>query len=195
MASSPPYTNELPLLPMEIWHQIWSFVDFETLQKICVAVSKTWFNQIRNSATLSSEMKIKTIIFKNGRDEKLSDENFNEILSSWPKLKLLDLSEYKLEKIRSLILTKKINLKDLTLLERIIATPNSSKFVNGHNTDLTELSNFGKVQAIWIYGNHNYVGNFGEVHKIWINPRNVLAPINRKRFLVRMVWSLQSQKS
>ena len=44
MASSLPLnTEERPLLPKEIWHHIWSFVDFETLQKSCVAVSKTWY--------------------------------------------------------------------------------------------------------------------------------------------------------
>ena len=175
-----PHTKELPLLPMEVWHHIWSFIDFENLQKTCVTVSKTWFNEIRNSPTLSNEMKITKIIFKNGRNEKLSDEDLNDILSKWPKLKLLDLTEYKVEKIRSLVLTKKINLKAHTLFERIIAKPNPSKFVhNWHNLspDLTEISDFGEVQAIWIYGNPNYVGNFGEVQKIWIDPKNILAPI------------------
>ena len=59
MASSLPLNTEEQRLLPEIWHHIWSFVDFETLQKSCVAVSKTWFNGIRDSPTLSSEMKIK----------------------------------------------------------------------------------------------------------------------------------------
>ena len=170
-----PYTKELPLLPMEVWHHIWSFIDFENLQKTCVTVSKTWFNEIRNSPTLSSEIRITEKL----NDDDLNDEDFNDVLSRWPKLKLLDLTEYKVEKIRSLVLTKKINLKAHTLFERIIAKPNSSKFVHGHNLtyDLTEISDFGEVQAVWIYGNPNYEGNFGEVQKICIDPKNVLAPI------------------
>ena len=119
MASSLPLnTEERPLLPKEIWHHIWSFVagDFETLQKSCVAVSKTWFNGIRDSPTLSSEMKIKK------GNEELSNEDFNGILSKWPKLKILDLSEFKAGKIQLLILTNKINLKALPLLEKIVAS-------------------------------------------------------------------------
>ena len=113
-ASLVPQTKELPLLPMEVWHHIWSFIDFENLQKTCVTVSKTWFNEIRNSPTLSSEMKITEKL----SDEDLNDEDLNDILSRWPKLKLLDLTEYKVEKIRTLVLTKKINLKAHTLFER-----------------------------------------------------------------------------
>ena len=104
MASSLPLnTEERPLFPMEVWHHIWSFEagDFETLQKSCVAVSKTWFNGIRDSPTLSSEMKI---ISKKGNEE-LSNEDFNGILSNWWKLKILDLSEFKAGKIQLLILT------------------------------------------------------------------------------------------
>ena len=109
-----------PLLPMEIRHMIWSFIDFETLQKSCVAVSKTWFDEIRNSPTLSSEMKI---IFKNDHEELMSDEDFNGILSNWPKLKIMDLSEFKFGKIQLLISTNRINLKALPDLEKIIAMP------------------------------------------------------------------------
>lgn len=73
MASSLPLnTEEQPLLPKEVWHQIWSFVDFKTLQKSCVALSKTWFDGI-----LSSEMKI---ISKKGRNESLSSSPEDVIL-------------------------------------------------------------------------------------------------------------------
>ena len=149
MASSLPLNiEEWPLLPMEVWHQIWSFVagDFETLQKSCVAVSKTWFNGIRDSPTLSSEMKI---ISKKGNEE-LSNEDFDGILSKWSKLKILDLSEFKAGKIQLLISTNKINLKALPLLEKIIAKPDS------YMEALNEL---------------------GEVQKIWINPKDFQAPI------------------
>ena len=47
-------------LPGEVWIHAWSFLDFNTRQKICTLVSKTWLNQIRNSSILSGEMKIST---------------------------------------------------------------------------------------------------------------------------------------
>ena len=49
------------VLPMEIWHEIWSSLDFNTLQKICVLVSKTWKFEIRNQPKFSNEVKIKTM--------------------------------------------------------------------------------------------------------------------------------------
>ena len=47
-------------LPREMWIEIWSFLDFKTLQKTCTLVSKTWFEEIRNSTRLSGEMTLKT---------------------------------------------------------------------------------------------------------------------------------------
>ena len=151
MASSLPLNTEKQLLLPEIWHHIWSLVDFETLQKSCVAVSKTWFNGIRDSPTLSSEMKIKK------GNEELSNEDFNGILSKWPKLKILDLSEFKEGKIKQLISTNKINLKALPLLEKIVAKPES-------------LFGLGSLEAL-----HDI--DFGEVEKIWLDPNDVQAPI------------------
>ena len=43
-----------------MWIEIWSFLDFKTLQKTCTLVSKTWFEEIRNSTKLSGEMTLKT---------------------------------------------------------------------------------------------------------------------------------------
>ena len=47
--------QEITLMPEEILIRIWSFLDFDTLQKICVLVSKSWFDKIRNSMKLSGE--------------------------------------------------------------------------------------------------------------------------------------------
>ena len=47
--------QEIVLMPEEILIRIWSFLDFDTLQKICVLVSKSWFDKIRNSMKLSGE--------------------------------------------------------------------------------------------------------------------------------------------
>ena len=150
MASSLPLNTEEQRLLPEIWHHIWSFVDFETLQKSCVAVSQTWFDGIRDSPTLSSEMKIKK------GNEELSNEDFNGILSKWPKLKILDLSEFKEGKIKLLISTNKINLKALPLLEKIIAKPDM----------------FGSINLDALHDIKT-----GEVEKIWLDPKEVQAPI------------------
>ena len=114
--------TELPLLPTEVWIKIWSFLDFNTLQKVCTRVSTKWFWNIRNSALLSGEMKLKRTIYnKKGKIKNLSDEDFNTLLSHWLKLKTLHLNgQESTEKIKSDILSKKINFKANTLLERIV---------------------------------------------------------------------------
>ena len=40
-------------IPKEIWVEIWSLVDFRTLQKSCTLVCKYWFGGIRGSTSLS----------------------------------------------------------------------------------------------------------------------------------------------
>ena len=74
-------------LPTEIWIHIWSFLDFNTLQKICILVSKEWFCKVRNSERLSDEIIL--------RLENRSAKDINNILSLWPKLKVLHLYECK----------------------------------------------------------------------------------------------------
>ena len=76
-------------LPTEIWIHIWSFLDFNTLQKIFILVSKEWFCNIRNSARLSSEIVL--------RLENRNAIDINNVLSLWPKLKVLQLSDCKCE--------------------------------------------------------------------------------------------------
>ena len=70
-------------LPKEVWVQIWSFLDFETLHKICRTVCKTWFVDIRESGRLSGRLKI--------RNCELQDNELKKILSNWEKLKVLEL--------------------------------------------------------------------------------------------------------
>ena len=72
-------------LPTEVWIHIWSFLDFETLQKICTLVSKKWLHEIRNSTRISGEM----ILTLSNQDVK----DINDALSRWPKLKVLYLSD------------------------------------------------------------------------------------------------------
>lgn len=97
---------ELPLLPTEVWVKIWSFLDFDTLQKVCTRVSTKWFWDIRNSALLSGEMKLKLKRITYNRPSKLktlSDEDFNTLLSHWLKLKILHLSgSFEQDKIKKI---------------------------------------------------------------------------------------------
>ena len=70
-------------LPKEVWVQIWSFLNFKTLHKICRSVCKTWFLDIRESGRLSGRLKI--------RNCELQDSELKKILSNWEKLKVLEL--------------------------------------------------------------------------------------------------------
>jgi len=105
--------------PREVWIKIWSHLDFETLQKTCTLVSKTWFDEIRDSTNLSGKMTLK-------RSWNLDMRNLNAILAHWKKLKELfvasektstefgfgiDLTSHSL--LRKIILTKRINLREL----------------------------------------------------------------------------------
>ena len=56
-----------------------------TLQEICIFVSKEWFWKIRNSERLSGEMIL--------RLEDRNAKDINHVLSLWPKLKVLQLSD------------------------------------------------------------------------------------------------------
>jgi len=155
MASSsllPSISVELPFFPTEVWIKIWDFIDFHTLQKKCTIVSKSWFEVIRNTPTLSGEMELKKTIEKeDGTLETLNADGIDSILSHWPMLKVLYAPGYETKNIQNAILTKKVNLKAHTLLERIIAKPDS-QFFKG-------------------------MGKWGEAKKIWLNPKNIQAPL------------------
>ena len=71
-------------IPKEIWVEIWSLVDFRTLQKSCTLVCKDWFGGIRGSTSLSSQM-----VFKNW---KKSIADINLVLSHWEKLRIVRMS-------------------------------------------------------------------------------------------------------
>ena len=72
-------------LPKEMWITVWSYVDFKTLQKSCVLVSKAWFKDVRESVELSGKLCLK--------NDNLDEEFVKTILSSWKKLKVLQLSK------------------------------------------------------------------------------------------------------
>ena len=72
-------------LPKEMWITIWSYVDFKTLQKSCVLVSKFWLKDIRESVELSGKLFLK--------NDNLDEEFVKTILSNWKMLKVLHLSK------------------------------------------------------------------------------------------------------
>ena len=71
-------------IPKEIWVEIWSLVDFRTLQKSCTLVCKDWFGGIRGSTSLSSQM-----VLKNWQK---SIEDINLVLAHWEKLRIVRMS-------------------------------------------------------------------------------------------------------
>ena len=147
-------------LPTEVWIHIWSFVDFDTRQETCTLVSKGWLYEIRNSTRLSGEMIL--------RLEDLSAKDINNVLSRWPKLKVLHLSDCECgwqypswnkcncgygsgvskvmshwEKSKELpvtIETLGINLTKHALLRKIVVTK---------SMPLAELGDWGKANKVW----------------------------------------------
>jgi len=115
-------------VPKEIWIHILSFLDFETLQKTCTLVSKTWFDEIRNSTRLSGEMTLKTT----WPWWKVKD--INQILSQWTKLRVLRMTNERD------ITQCGINLEVHTLLRKIIIPK---------EMPLEELGVWGQVKKIW----------------------------------------------
>ena len=68
-----------------MWINIWSYVDFKTLQKSCVLVSKVWLKDVRESVQLSGKLCLK--------NDNLDEEFVKTILSQWKMLKVLHLSK------------------------------------------------------------------------------------------------------
>ena len=151
-------------LPEEVWRHVWSFLNFNHCQKICTLVSKTWFNQIRNSSVLSGEMRIvrsdnetqkfeefqkfmksgqieKNLIFAMKKFE--FEDNAEAVLSRWPSLKVLYVSnEKEVEKFGSFPKHK--------LLEKIVI--------------LDKISPQNKLLS-------KKLGSWGTVTKSWFNPK------------------------
>ena len=72
------------MIPKEIWVEIWSLVDFRTVQKSCTLVCKDWFGGIRGSTCLSGQMAMD--------NSQKSLEDINLVLSHWEKLTIVRMS-------------------------------------------------------------------------------------------------------
>ena len=96
-ASMHSYTEiEEIILPEEVWIEIWSYLDFKTIQKICTRVSKSWIKMIRSSK-LSWEMKLRYRSYPH----MLEVKDFNAILFQWHEIRELHFSsEHDFDKFR-----------------------------------------------------------------------------------------------
>ena len=127
-------------LPVEVWIHAWSFLDFNTCQKICTLVSKTWLNQIRNSSILSGEMKI----FRSYTKKFEEFENANAVMSRWKKLKVLHVkSETEIQHFGS--------FSEHKLLEKIVVWSQDSP---GNRIKSKELGSWGVVTQSWFNPKH-----------------------------------------
>ena len=66
-------------MPEEVLIEIWSHLDFDTVQKTCTRVSKSWLGMIRSSK-LSWEMKLP-------RCDVFGAKDFDAMLSHWNELR------------------------------------------------------------------------------------------------------------
>jgi hypothetical protein len=78
--------TEIKEMPGEVLMKFWSYLDFDTVQKTCTRVSKSWLGMIRSS-NLSWKMKL-----RDTRPGLLSVTDFNAILSQWEDLRELHFS-------------------------------------------------------------------------------------------------------
>ena len=108
MSSSCTEIEEM-VFPEEIFMKIWSYLDFETVQKTCTRVSKSWLGMIRSSK-LSWKMKLRAT-----RDM-LVVEDFNAMLLQWQDLREIHLSsECDFAKFR-------LSLSSCKTLEKIVVS-------------------------------------------------------------------------
>ena len=122
-------------LPVEVWIHTWSFLDFNTRQKICTLVSKTWLNQIRNSSILSGEMKI----FRSHKKKFEEFDNADAVLSRWKKLKVLHVThEIEIQNFG--------NFSEHKLLEKIVVW---NEYSPGNKLKSEKLGSWGVVTKSW----------------------------------------------
>ena len=154
LSSQPSSTKtEEIILPEEVWILIWSYLDFNIVQKICSPVSKSWLEMIRNSK-LSWEMKLQIIYYKDDMDV-IALRDFNSILFHWNNLRVLHFSsEPEFARFRT-----SLSLNSHESLEKIVIPARQGLLCK-------KGTNFGcTIFTSW-----------GVVTKYWIDPRDILDP-------------------
>ena len=149
------HNKEQLILPQEVWILIWSFLDFKTLQKICIRVSKSWMEMIRSSK-LSWEVKFRRpncpeLIYIHGKDEV---EFFNTmIITHWNNLRVIHFPDTPGDKIR-------LCLKSHQSLERVVVENHWPGQTVGQKMNQAYLKVSYSDFAVW-----------GAVTKYWIDPK------------------------
>ena len=147
--------KEQLILPQEVWILIWSFLDFKTLQKICIRVSKSWMEMIRSSK-LSWEVKFRRpncpeLIYIHGKDEV---EFFNTmIITHWNNLRVIHFRDTPCDKIR-------LCLKSHQSLERVVVENHWPGQTVGQKMNQAYLKISYSDCIVW-----------GAVTKFWVDPR------------------------
>ena len=193
-----------------MWIEIWSNLDFHTLQKICTLVSKDWKKYIRGSTRLSSEgiylnLDSRRDTLPNGF-ELLKEVDINAVLASWPKLKTLHVSNLDSISRHGIHLIENDD-SHTSSLEKIIVAPKPGQQIRGcipciqgvcENEDECTFPDFAYKFA-WltsskrylnenqINGNDNQMDNDGnsflQVEKFWLDPKNIMSPIKIENVL------------
>ena len=109
-------------LPKEIWIHIFSFLDFESLQKKSTLVCRNWFEIIRNDCYLSGELRL-------NYKQKMMSSDINSVLANWKKLKILRISSFRKinmesEKLIGEVDLRNVNLKICKMLDKVIVQHN-----------------------------------------------------------------------
>ena len=121
--------------------EFWSYLDFNTVQKICTRVSKSWLEMIRSS-NLSWKMKL-----RDTRPGLLGVTDFNAILSQWEDLRELHFSsEEDFAKFRFSLNSKKS-------LEKIVI-PSMIEFRTDWPSNGFPQFNFLTITKYWIDPKH-----------------------------------------
>ena len=131
------------ILPEEVLIQIWSYLDFNTVQRSCTRVSKSWLEMIR-STKLSWKMKLRSTFYYpdvfSASMEMLGPKDFNEMLLHWNSLRLLQFSSEKdFAKFHMCLNSHKS-------LEKIVIPNGPALYTEGSYSDCT----WGWVTEYWI---------------------------------------------
>ena len=149
------------ILPEEVLIQIWTYLDFKTVQKTCTRVSKSWFEMIRNSK-LSWEMKLRNTFYFSM--DIIGVKEFNAMLFHWKSLRLLHFScEADFDKFRLILDSHKS-------LEKIMIPSGPSLYTKGVSFERT----------LW-----------GWVTEYWIDPSELLTPTDTIKKVITLEISLK----
>ena len=167
LSSQPSSTKiENIILPEEVWILIWSYLDFNIVQKICSRVSKSWMEMIRNSK-LSWEMKLQIINYKDDAMDVIALRDFNSLLFHWDNLRVLHFSsEPEFARFR-----KSLSLNSHESLEKIVIPARQGLLCR-------KETKFGST----------IFTSWGVVTKYWMDPRHILDPDTVKNVITLKIY-------